>query len=74
MSSDLTKSVRLAKQLPPRQRQVLRQLGECRSRREIADDLKISEHTVNTHCRILYARLGIQTLSEAVRIAGLVRI
>lgn len=72
MSNDLNKAAEIARTLPMRQRQVLAGLGRCESRKQIASRLKISPNTVNNHCKIIYARLGIQSIAQAVRIASLI--
>lgn len=69
MGFDPTKAVVLVGGLPPRQREILVELGRCRSHKEIADDLAIRETTVRAHCRFLFARLGIRSTAEAVRVA-----
>ena len=74
MSIDLDKSARIARTLPKRQRQVLAGLGKCESKKQIAARLNISENTVRAHCKILYARLGIQCVAQAVRIAALINL
>jgi DNA-binding CsgD family transcriptional regulator len=66
----MARRVEIAQTLPRRQRQVLIGLGGCRSRKEIADELKISPATLDNHCRILYARLGIHSLAQAVLVAA----
>jgi DNA-binding NarL/FixJ family response regulator len=68
MSNDLDKAAVTAKKLPKRQQQVLDGLGRCESRKQIAARLKISKNTVDVHCKILYARLGIHCLSQAIQI------
>lgn len=69
MSFDLDKSVEVAKQLPPRQRQVLRGLADGKLRKEIADEAGITVGTVNRHCEEAYRKLNIHTRTEAVRVA-----
>jgi DNA-binding CsgD family transcriptional regulator len=50
--------------LSPRQRTVLMLLLEGLSRKQIAANLEITLHTVNDHCKALYARFGVNSQSE----------
>ena len=64
-------------QLTPRELGVLRLLADGNSNKEIAADLGISERTVKTHLSHLFAKLGVASRTEAVRVAarrGLVRV
>jgi DNA-binding NarL/FixJ family response regulator len=66
---------RLAEQLTPRERDVLRLLAEGLGNAEIADDLRIGYGTVRGHVRGLLEKLGAHSRLEAVaaaRRAGLV--
>ncbi len=69
MSFDLPKSVRAAKRLPRRQQQVLRGLAEGKQRKELADELRLSENTVDRYCEAVYEKLNVHKLSEATRVA-----
>jgi LuxR family maltose regulon positive regulatory protein len=51
------------------ERRVLGLLPTNLTRAEIADALRVSIHTVNTHIRNLYAKLGVSDRSAAVQIA-----
>lgn len=66
---DPDKLVPLVRQLTDRQLQVLTQLGRCRQGKEIADALHMSLATQKFHQRMVFARLGIRSASEAVRVA-----
>lgn len=55
--------------LTPRQRDVLTAIGQCQPTKLIADDLGLSYATVKMHRKMLYARLGIHSNGEAIRIA-----
>ena len=64
-------------QLTPRELSTLRLLADGRSNKEIANELEISERTVKTHLGHLFAKLGVTSRTEAVKIAmrrGLVRL
>ncbi len=50
--------------LAPREREILGQILEGRRRREIAEQLCLSENTVKTYTRTLYAKLGIGNREE----------
>lgn len=54
--------------LPPRQKEVLKRLGRGESRRQIAKGMHISQHTVDAHCKIIYARLPIPGRLHCVRL------
>ncbi|WP_338933136.1 LuxR C-terminal-related transcriptional regulator [Streptomyces netropsis] len=56
-------------QLTARQIQVLRGVANGMSHREIASKLFLTEHTVRSHTRRLYKRLGISGRVEAVVMA-----
>lgn len=52
--------------LSDREKQVLALIVEGKSRKEIADDLKISIHTVDSYVRRIYDKLHVNTLGGAV--------
>lgn len=55
--------------LSPRQRQALAGIAAGRGRRQIADDLGISEHTLKQHVRTALAYLNARTVAQAVAVA-----
>jgi DNA-binding NarL/FixJ family response regulator len=55
--------------LSPKEHDVLEQLAQGRSNREIASQLWISDQTVKFHLRNVYRKLGASTRTEAIRIA-----
>lgn len=57
-------------ELTPREREVLRLIGEGRNNTEIADDLFVSTATVKTHINNLFAKLDIRDRAQAVRLAN----
>lgn len=56
-------------ELTPREREVLRAIAEGHASKTIAGNLGISENTVEAHRRNLYAKLGIHSIAQAVRVA-----
>jgi LuxR family transcriptional regulator, maltose regulon positive regulatory protein len=54
-------------QLSPSELRVLRYLPTNLTRPEIADDLSVSVHTISTHIRRIYAKLGVTNRSSAVQ-------
>lgn len=75
IASMLTESLGRAK-LSARELQVLRQLAEGNSNKEIGQELKITEHTVKAHVKSILAKLGAVGRTEAIAIArerGLIR-
>jgi DNA-binding NarL/FixJ family response regulator len=63
-------------QLTPRELSALRLLADGKANKEIASELGIAERTVKTHLGHLFAKLGVTSRTEAVKIAtrrGLVR-
>jgi two-component system, NarL family, response regulator LiaR len=55
--------------LSPRERDVLRNLMEGKSIRQIAQNLMISAYTARTHIRNILAKLDVHSRLEAVRVA-----
>jgi DNA-binding NarL/FixJ family response regulator len=55
--------------LTPREREVLAYLAEGIGRREAADRMQLSAHTVRSHLQNLMAKLGVHTTLEAVAVA-----
>jgi len=55
--------------LTPRERDLLRLLGEGMGNREIAQALGVSDHTVKFHLHSIYTKLGARTRTEAVSVA-----
>jgi two-component system, NarL family, nitrate/nitrite response regulator NarL len=55
--------------LTPRERDVLRLLGEGLSNKDIAHRLTIEVVTVALHLRSIYRKLGVQSRTQAVRLA-----
>jgi LuxR family maltose regulon positive regulatory protein len=64
----------LATELSPGELRVLRYLPTNLSRREIAGELSVSVNTVSTQLRSIYAKLGANDRSEAVRRARELRL
>lgn len=58
-----------APELSQREYEVLRQLAEGLSNKEIARALSVSENTVKTHLANLYAKLGVSRRTEALKVA-----
>ena len=56
--------------LSEREREILRLIGRGRLSKEIADELSISVHTVNTHRQRILGRLRVDNSMEAVRYAA----
>jgi DNA-binding NarL/FixJ family response regulator len=52
--------------LTPREQEVLHELAQGQSNREISRSLVVSEDTVKTHLRKTYRKLGVSTRAEAV--------
>jgi DNA-binding NarL/FixJ family response regulator len=63
-----------ARELSPRQREVLQLLAEGRTMKEIASVLKITARTVAFHKYTMMAELGIKTTAELVQYAVKARI
>ncbi|MET9780446.1 response regulator [Nocardiopsis alba] len=53
----------------PRETEILRLLARGAGNREIAEGLFITEATVKTHLQRIYAKLGVETRTAAVRVA-----
>jgi DNA-binding NarL/FixJ family response regulator len=59
-------SNRLLATLTPREREVLSCLAEGAGRREVAQRLHVSAHTVRTHLQNIMAKLGVHSVLEAM--------
>jgi DNA-binding NarL/FixJ family response regulator len=55
--------------LTPREREVLLHLAEGIGRREVAERMHLSAHTVRSHLQNLMGKLGVHTTLEAVALA-----
>lgn len=55
--------------LTHREKQILFQLASGLSKTQISKELSISPHTVKTHIRNIYKKLGINSRFEAIRLA-----
>jgi LuxR family maltose regulon positive regulatory protein len=53
-------------ELTPRERAVLGLLAQGRSKREIAQELRVSFNTVHSHTKAIYRKLGVSSRHEAV--------
>ena len=53
-----------------REREILRLIGRGKLSKEIADQLAISVHTVNTHRQRILEKLNVDNSMEAVRYAS----
>lgn len=54
------------KNVTAREREILKQIAEGKSDQEIADLLFISIHTVRTHIRNLFKKIGVSSRSQAI--------
>lgn len=55
--------------LTAREKDILRELTEAKSYKQIADDLSISVKTVGNHVQNIYAKLQVSSKAEAVKMA-----
>jgi len=55
--------------LSPREQEVLRQIAQGYSNREIAQNLFIAEQTVKNHVSVIYSKLGVRDRVQALRLA-----
>lgn len=62
----ITKPTNEVDKLTPREREVLEELAKGSLYKEVADHLKISLSTVNSHIEAIYNKLHVQTRTEAV--------
>ena len=51
----------------PRERQIIEALVRGATARELAEELRLSFHTVRTHVRNIYAKLGVANRIELLR-------
>lgn len=56
--------VRSGEALAPREREILELILDNKKRREIAEEIHLSENTVKTHTRSLYSKLGVGSRTE----------
>lgn len=59
----------LVARLPPRQREVLREMALGYRNKQIAWRLSLSEKTIKMHRQLLLGNLGVSTTADAIRIA-----
>ena len=60
---------RIADQISPRQFEILGMVSRGKTNRQIAHELQISETTVKSELRVVYAELGVSSRAEAVAAA-----
>lgn len=71
LARDWARASRHAERLTPRQREVLQQLVEGASEKEVAARLGVSPHTAHDHVKALYRALGVRSRGELLgRIAA----
>jgi DNA-binding NarL/FixJ family response regulator len=58
------RSDRAASPLSPRESEIVTLIAEAKSNRQIAEQLVLSERTVETHVRSVLAKLGFTTRTE----------
>jgi LuxR family maltose regulon positive regulatory protein len=68
-STDSLDAPPLAEPLTARERDVLRFLPSRLTVQEIADELYVSVNTVKFHLRVIYRKLGVNSRSEAAKVA-----
>jgi LuxR family maltose regulon positive regulatory protein len=59
-------SLPLVEPLSEREREVLWHISEGRSNREIAEQLVVAPSTVKSHVRAIYAKLGVESRTQAL--------
>ena len=57
-------SLKEGEQLASREREILELILDNRKRREIAEEIHLSENTVKTYTRTLYSKLGVNSREE----------
>jgi len=55
-------------QLSKREKEILKLISDGKASKEIADDLYISVHTVNTHRQNILEKLNVKNSHEAIKI------
>ncbi|MFU8813418.1 MAG: response regulator transcription factor [Balneolaceae bacterium] len=55
--------------LTTREIEIVRMIASCQSSNEIAEELSVSPHTVNTHRRNIYKKMGLSNMKELIRFA-----
>jgi DNA-binding CsgD family transcriptional regulator len=70
MTATIKREVTQGLSLSTRQRQLLDQLIEGKSNKEIADELKIEAGTVKQHLFVLFRKLGVNSRAKAVIVAA----
>lgn len=63
------RATELVTKLPPRQRQVLREMAGGYRNKQIAWRLSLSEKTIKMHRQLVLGKLGVSTTADAIRIA-----
>lgn len=73
---DLADEISARERLTEREREVLEELAQGKSTREMAESLVVAEETIKTHLTHIYQKLGVNDRVQAVALAlrrGLVR-
>lgn len=65
---DLSKAAKLSQ----RQWEVLKAVRTFKDRNHAAQTLEITPNTLKAHLRLIYLHLGVKSILEAFRVAGLV--
>ncbi|UJP66233.1 response regulator [Mongoliitalea daihaiensis] len=60
--------------LSKRELQIIKKIRDGKTNREIADDLALSQHTVETHRKKIHAKLGVSSVAELVNKANEMRL
>ena len=61
-----TRTKKLATDLTPREKEILAYLADGLAKKQVADKLNISPHTVDYHVRKIYGKLHVNNLSGAI--------
>ena len=56
--------LKIDEDLSAREREILKLIIQNKKRKDIANDLHLSENTIKTHTRTLYAKLGVRSRQE----------
>ena len=70
MTKPETKNAKPETALTPRQQEVLKAIASGKPRKQVADELGVTQGTLRIHVQNIFSRLNIHSITEAIRHAA----